>query len=168
MGRGQKGSDGHDKVGLGTVRRPVIGLALGGGATGGTVAIDGGTMVGCVRVGGRVGSEPGPEGGARFSAGPPGASGIDEGGTGGGRSENIWAETGTGPSNASASKSGGRSRNALPHPQKPLAREVMGMLFTENAANSSLRSGPRAPFCSWNRPDGPMLSSGRGPVILPA
>ena len=32
MGRGQKGSDGHDKVGLGTVRRPVIGLALGGGA----------------------------------------------------------------------------------------------------------------------------------------
>lgn len=32
MGRGQKGSDGRDKVGLGTVRRPVIGLALGGGA----------------------------------------------------------------------------------------------------------------------------------------
>src|SRR6201746_861089 len=32
MGRGQKGSDGHDKVGLGSVGRPVIGLALGGGA----------------------------------------------------------------------------------------------------------------------------------------
>src|SRR6476619_7130626 len=32
MGRGQKGSDGPTKVGLGTVRRPVIGLALGGGA----------------------------------------------------------------------------------------------------------------------------------------
>ena len=32
MGRGQKGSDGHDKVGLGSIRRPVIGLALGGGA----------------------------------------------------------------------------------------------------------------------------------------
>ncbi|SEC40141.1 NTE family protein [Bradyrhizobium erythrophlei] len=32
MGRGQKSSDGADKVGLGTVRRPVIGLALGGGA----------------------------------------------------------------------------------------------------------------------------------------
>jgi len=32
MGRGQKGSDSHDKVGLGSVRRPVIGLALGGGA----------------------------------------------------------------------------------------------------------------------------------------
>jgi NTE family protein len=32
MGRGQRGSDGHDKVGLGSIRRPVIGLALGGGA----------------------------------------------------------------------------------------------------------------------------------------
>src|SRR5246127_908546 len=32
MARGQKGSDGPDKVGLGPVRRPVIGLALGGGA----------------------------------------------------------------------------------------------------------------------------------------
>jgi len=32
MGRGQKGSDGRDKIGLGTVRRPLIGLALGGGA----------------------------------------------------------------------------------------------------------------------------------------
>src|SRR6195952_3303587 len=32
MGRGQKGSDGDDKVGLGSDRRPVIGVALGGGA----------------------------------------------------------------------------------------------------------------------------------------
>ncbi|MGY3444683.1 MULTISPECIES: patatin-like phospholipase family protein [unclassified Bradyrhizobium] len=32
MGRGHKSSDGPDKVGLGSVRRPVIGLALGGGA----------------------------------------------------------------------------------------------------------------------------------------
>src|SRR6187549_3976295 len=32
MGRGQKGSDAQEKVGLGIVRRPVIGLALGGGA----------------------------------------------------------------------------------------------------------------------------------------
>jgi NTE family protein len=32
MGRGQKGSDDQDKVGLGSIRRPVIGLALGGGA----------------------------------------------------------------------------------------------------------------------------------------
>jgi NTE family protein len=32
LGRGQNGSNGRDKVGLGTTRRPVIGLALGGGA----------------------------------------------------------------------------------------------------------------------------------------
>jgi NTE family protein len=32
MGRGQKGSDTREKVGLGSIRRPVIGLALGGGA----------------------------------------------------------------------------------------------------------------------------------------
>lgn len=32
IGRGQNGSNGRDKVGLGSVRRPVIGLALGGGA----------------------------------------------------------------------------------------------------------------------------------------
>src|SRR5258708_12347187 len=39
MGRGQKGADGHDKVGLGTIRRPVIGLALGGGAARGLAHI---------------------------------------------------------------------------------------------------------------------------------
>ena len=32
IGRGQDGSDDLDKVGLGSIRRPVIGLALGGGA----------------------------------------------------------------------------------------------------------------------------------------
>jgi len=32
MGRGPNGSNGRDKVGLGSTRRPVIGLALGGGA----------------------------------------------------------------------------------------------------------------------------------------
>jgi NTE family protein len=32
MGRGPNGSNGRDKLGLGSVRRPVIGLALGGGA----------------------------------------------------------------------------------------------------------------------------------------
>src|SRR5258708_5588343 len=39
MGRGQEGSDGPEKVGLGTVRRPVIGLALGGGAARGLAHI---------------------------------------------------------------------------------------------------------------------------------
>jgi NTE family protein len=32
IGRGQNGTEGRDKVGLGSIRRPVIGLALGGGA----------------------------------------------------------------------------------------------------------------------------------------
>src|SRR6195256_5555526 len=32
MGRGQNGSESPDKVGLGSIRRPIIGLALGGGA----------------------------------------------------------------------------------------------------------------------------------------
>jgi NTE family protein len=32
IGRGQNGANGRDKVGLGSIRRPVIGLALGGGA----------------------------------------------------------------------------------------------------------------------------------------
>ena len=32
IGRGQNGSEGREKVGLGSIRRPVIGLALGGGA----------------------------------------------------------------------------------------------------------------------------------------
>ena len=101
-------------------------------------------MVGWVKVGGKLGSEP--EGGARFNAGPPGASGIDDGGTGGGRSENIWAETAPGISNASASASCGKSRIAPPPPPNRSPREVMAMLFTENAANSSLRSGSKAPF----------------------
>src|SRR5437667_9005358 len=39
MGRGQKGSNGRDKVGLGSIRRPVIGLALGGGAARGLAHI---------------------------------------------------------------------------------------------------------------------------------
>ena len=39
IGRGQNGSDGRDKVGLGSIRRPVIGLALGGGAARGLAHI---------------------------------------------------------------------------------------------------------------------------------
>ena len=65
-GRGANGSNGAngEKVGLGSIRRPVIGLALGGAA-------------------------PGPEGGARLTAAP--GSGTAAGGTGGGRSENNCA-----------------------------------------------------------------------------
>src|SRR5437879_6871102 len=39
IGRGQTGSSGRDKVGLGSIRRPVIGLALGGGAARGLAHI---------------------------------------------------------------------------------------------------------------------------------
>jgi NTE family protein len=39
IGRGQEGSEGRDKVGLGSIRRPVIGLALGGGAARGLAHI---------------------------------------------------------------------------------------------------------------------------------
>ena len=121
--------------------------APGGGAAGGTVAIDGGTRVGCVSVGGRVGMEPG---GARFIAGPDGASGIEPGGTGGGRSENIWAEAGPGASNTKASieasRSRGKSRHEPPSQPMPLPRQVIAMLFTENAANSSLQSSPGYPL----------------------
>src|SRR6202162_3978782 len=39
IGRSQNGSNGGDKVGLGSIRRPVIGLALGGGAARGLAHI---------------------------------------------------------------------------------------------------------------------------------
>src|SRR3981081_3471851 len=39
MGRGQNGADSRDKGGLGSIRRPVIGLALGGGAARGLAHI---------------------------------------------------------------------------------------------------------------------------------
>ena len=39
IGRSQSDADGRDKVGLGTIRRPVIGLALGGGAARGLAHI---------------------------------------------------------------------------------------------------------------------------------
>jgi hypothetical protein len=101
--------------------------------------------VGWVNGAGRLGGiDAGPEGGARFSAGPPGASGIALGGTGGGRSENIWAEleAGNSETSAKASASAEKGQPARPYPLIPLPLEVMGMLFTENAANSSLQRRP--------------------------
>ena len=96
-------------------------------------------MVGWVNGGGIV---PVPDGGARFKAGAVWTSGTAAGGTGGGRSENIWAETGEGSSAAStkASASAGKGHPPRPNPTIPLLPEIMAMLFTENAANSSLRS----------------------------
>src|SRR3984957_1000017 len=53
----------------------------GAGTTGGTAATAGGWVNG----GGRLGTDAGPEDGARFMAGPAGGSGTAAGGTGGGR-----------------------------------------------------------------------------------
>jgi len=102
-------------------------------------------MVGWVNGGGIV---PVPDGGARFMAGPVWTSGTAAGGTGGGRSENIWAETGAGSSAASAKASANARKGHLPRPNPtiPLPFEIIAMLFTENAANSSLRSAPDRKF----------------------
>ena len=74
-------------------------------------------------------------------AGPAGgASGTEAGGTGGGRSENICAEAKSG---ANASKTASESAlpgpKARPRPATPLPLQIIALLFTENAANSSLR-----------------------------
>ena len=100
-------------------------------------------MVGWVNGGGIV---PVPDGGARFMAGPVWTSGTAAGGTGGGRSENIWADTGAESSAASgkASANPGKGHPPRPNPTIPLPPEIMAMLFTENAANSSLRIGRSA------------------------
>ena len=95
---------------------------------------------------GAGGIVPVPDGGARFMAGAVWTSGTAAGGTGGGRSENIWAETGAGSSAAGAkasiraSTSPEEGHPPRPNPTMPLLPEIMAMLFTENAANSSLRS----------------------------
>ena len=107
-------------------------------------AIDGGTMVGWFGGAGSVGIAPVPDEGARFRAGAVWTSGTAAGGTGGGRSWNIWAETGAGSSAASAkpavvaSAIAGKGHPPRPNPTIPLPPEIMAMLFTENAANSSL------------------------------
>src|SRR5258708_24942067 len=99
-------------------------------------------MVGWVKGAGRLGgTDAGPDGGARFKAGPPGASGIAVGGTGGGRAVNIWAAAGAGTSEISphirvtASASARKSHLARPSPPIPLPPPGIGMLFTHNAAN---------------------------------
>jgi len=111
------------------------GATAGGGATGGTAA-----AAGWVNVGGRLGIDAGPEGGARFIAGPAGGSGTGAGGIGGGRSLNNWADAARGKTETRivTSKTAKRARPALLDPVSPCLAMVMGMLFTENAANSSL------------------------------
>ena len=104
-------------------------------------------MVGWFSGGGIV---PVPDGGARFMAGAVWTSGTAAGGTGGGRSENIWAEAGA-ASRANASASVGKGHPPRPNPTIPLPPEIMAMLFTENAANSSLRRASSAGIGSGTR-----------------
>ena len=123
-------------------------------------AIEGGTAGGgCVSGAGKLGPAPGPDGGARLRAGPVGgASGTAAGGTGGGRSENICAEAapGASASQTAANASARRTPWARPLPATPLPLKIMAMLFTENAANSSLRDRAR---CGFGEPtEGPNLN----------
>ena len=73
-------------------------------------------MAGWFSGAGSGGIAPDPEGGARFMAGAVWTSGTAAGGTGGGRSENIWAETGAGSSAASTKASTGAG---IGHPPRP-------------------------------------------------
>ena len=107
-------------------------------------------MVGWFSGGGSVGIAPVPDGGARVMAGPVWTSGTAAGGTGGGRSWNIWAEAGP-ASSANASTSPGKGHPPRPNPTIPLPPEIMAMLFTENAANSSLRGRSSAAGSSGTR-----------------
>jgi hypothetical protein len=91
----------------------------------------GGAMEGCVTGAGRLGIDAGPDGGARFIAGPAGTSGTDAGGTGGGRSVNICAETEAGKESASAAASAIAASGGPPRPNLlvPLLPIVMTDAF---------------------------------------
>jgi hypothetical protein len=99
----------------------------GGGATGGIAANGGG---GWVNGAGRLGIETGPDDGARLIA-PPGGSGTEAGGTGGGRSVNIWAETGSGKDKTSRQQSANAIARRPPRrdPSMPFHPGVMGHAF---------------------------------------
>ncbi|MFZ1171120.1 MAG: hypothetical protein WAO01_07985, partial [Bradyrhizobium sp.] len=76
------------------------------------------TAGGAVNGGGRLGMDAGPEAGARFIAGPAGASGTEAGGIGGGRSVNICAEAGA-ETTAPKSKANTGTRRERPPRRNP-------------------------------------------------
>src|SRR5262249_7500788 len=82
---------------------------------------------------------------ARFRAAP--GSGTDAGGTGGGLSVvlNICAEATAGITPISVARSATTTARRRPDPPMPLPPRFMAMLFTENAANSSLAVATRHP-----------------------
>src|SRR5262245_23882968 len=139
-----------------------------GGTAGDVLAIEGWVSVGWIRGAGRFGPAPGPEGGARFMAGPAaGASGTKAGGTGGGRSENSWAEAKPGASvSKTTAKSARPGPKARPRPSTPLPLQIMAMLFTENAANSSLRDPGGWPLVGTPRLPQSLTDKSRSSRIL--
>jgi hypothetical protein len=130
--------------------------APGGGATGGMVATEGCTMVGCVNGAGTLGPAPAPDG-AKFIAGA--GSGTEAGGIGGGRSENSWAETGLErpPIRAAASQSDGRRRLPRPHPPMRLPQEVMQPCFSPKTRQIQASVAVRA-LAAGNRRENPSLN----------
>lgn len=90
---------------------------LAGGAAGGTAATAGGAVNG----GGRLGTEAGPEDGARFIAGPAGGSGTEAGGTGGGRSLKNCAEAGSARADPKSNTKTGIRRERPPRQNPPAA-----------------------------------------------
>src|SRR5262249_34984037 len=121
------------------------GAPLGGAS--GTPPIEGwvntgGKLAGPVAAGGGI-PAPGPEGGARLTA-APGAR-TEAGGTGGRRALKRGARGGGGKTaSKTANASTGNSRSTRRHRKMPSPPESILLLFTENAANSSLR--PSGPF----------------------
>ena len=110
----------------------------GGGTIGGVADGIGGVVVsaaGALGAGGGTATGP-PEGGARLTAAP--GSGTAAGGTGGGRSLNHCALAGAVVTGSSISANASQSRMPRRNPEMPPPRDVIALLFTENAANSSL------------------------------
>src|SRR6516164_9892222 len=102
---------------------------------GGAEEIGGGVVSAAGTLGGDGTTTGPPEGGARLTAAP--GSGTAAGGTGGGRSLNHCASAGPATS-GSTSASAGHSRTRRRNPEMPSPQDVIVLLFTENAANSSL------------------------------
>jgi hypothetical protein len=77
-------------------------------------------------------------------AGPDGTSGIDPGGTGAGRSLKNCAKAAFGAAKADSRASAKAHAKRAPRPVfgKSWPHAIIVMLFTENAANSSLRTIP--------------------------
>ncbi|CCE04440.1 exported hypothetical protein [Bradyrhizobium sp. STM 3843] len=111
-----------------------------GVAAGGTAATDGGA----VGIGGGA-PAAGPDGGARLTAAP--GSGTAAGGTGGGRSLKNCAFAGPTPPAPSKVAAANSARSLAPRRSlvMPPRLVIIVLLFTENAANSSLciHGGPR-------------------------